>query len=108
MEAREVDFSQVKRMEFPEATLERQEIARNRARLNRVRTYVLDRADAYQSPAKSLGRGYWYTLVRTPTGWNCDCQGYQYSGMCKHLGALQRRAEREGWNFGVVQPLEET
>ncbi len=25
--------------------------------------------------------------------------------MCKHLGAVQRRAEREGWPFGTIAPL---
>ena len=25
--------------------------------------------------------------------------------MCKHLGAVERRSEREGWAFGAVAPL---
>ncbi len=25
--------------------------------------------------------------------------------MCKHLGAVERRAEREGWAFGTIAPL---
>ncbi len=25
--------------------------------------------------------------------------------MCKHLGQVERRAEREGWAFGTIAPL---
>ena len=38
-------------------------------------------------------------------GWACSCEGYLHTGCCKHLGAVERRAEREGWRFGQVAPL---
>jgi hypothetical protein len=28
-----------------------------------------------------------------------------HTGCCKHLGAVERRAEREGWDFGAICPL---
>jgi len=28
-----------------------------------------------------------------------------YTGVCKHLGAVARRAAREGWAFGAIAPL---
>ena len=46
-----------------------------------------------------------YTIARTPVGWACSCLGYFHTGCCKHLGAVQRRADRDGWPFGVIAPL---
>ncbi len=46
-----------------------------------------------------------YTLKRTPAGWACSCLGYFHGGVCKHIGQLERRAEREGWVFGTIAPL---
>ena len=46
-----------------------------------------------------------YTIERTPVGWACSCLGYEHTGVCKHIGAVERRAEREGWPFGTIAPL---
>ena len=59
------------------------------------------------SPATSTQSepGTVYTIERTPAGWACSCEGFAFTGMCKHLGAVERRAEREGWPFGAIAPL---
>jgi hypothetical protein len=44
-------------------------------------------------------------MQRTAAGWVCGCDGYLHTGCCKHLGAVERRAEREGWDFGAICPL---
>ena len=49
--------------------------------------------------------GVVHTCERTPVGWACSCLGYFHAGMCKHLGAVERRSEREGWRFGQIAPL---
>lgn len=48
-----------------------------------------------------------HELVRTADGFRCSCEGYTYTGMCRHLGALARRAMREGWTrpFRVARRL---
>ena len=58
-------------------------------------------------PDVSVGAvtGTLYTIQRTPAGWACSCDGYLHTGCCKHLGAVERRAAREGWRFGTVAPL---
>ena len=82
----------------------RQVEARARARTRGVRVAVLVEARKYT--AHSLSEpGVTHTLERSRDGWVCSCLGYVYTGMCHHLGALERRSEREGWRFGVVCPL---
>ena len=49
--------------------------------------------------SRSSGAGW------TPAGWACTCEGYLHTNCCKHLGALERRAAREGWAFGTIAPL---
>jgi hypothetical protein len=78
--------------------------ARARARCGGVRVAVIVEARRYCTPARSEP-GTTYTIARTPVGWACSCPGYFYTGVCKHLGAVARRAEREGWAFGTVAPL---
>lgn len=76
--------------------------ARARAAKRRVRIEVVDPQRCYRTKSQSGNGTYW--LRRVGRGWSCDCEGYHYTGMCKHIGALERRAERERWNFGVIAP----
>jgi len=62
--------------------------------------------------AKRLGvkvaavvHGSRYVQQRTPAGWACSCDGYLFSGVCKHLGQVERRCERDGIDFGSIAPL---
>jgi len=82
----------------------RQVEARGRARTLRVRVEVVSEARHYTTRSQSTP-GEVYTLKRTPAGWACSCAGYFHGGICKHLGQLERRAEREGWAFGAIAPL---
>ncbi len=85
----------------PEA---RQVEARARARQYGVKVAVVVEARKYVTASQSHP-GTLYTLLRTPAGWACECEGYFHTGCCKHLGAVERRAAREGWPFGVIAPL---
>ncbi len=78
--------------------------ARARARRYGVKVAVVVEARKYVTASQSHP-GTVYTLLRTPVGWACECEGYFHTGMCKHLGAVERRAGREGWPFGVIAPL---
>jgi hypothetical protein len=79
-----------------------------RARAKKLGVFVTVRLarEWYQSPSQS-NPGEIYDLVRTGRGWACTCKGWQFTGLCKHLGALERRAEREGWSYGfrVARPI---
>ena len=46
-----------------------------------------------------------YTIARTRAGWTCECKGFHYTGCCKHLAAVERRSEREGWPFGRIATI---
>ena len=72
-----------------------------RARCCGVRVAVIVEARRYCA-ASQREAGTTHTIARTPVGWACSCQGYYHTGCCKHLGAVQRRAAREGWPFGVI------
>ena len=61
--------------------------------------------EARHYTARSQSTDETYTLQRTPAGWACSCLGFYHTGCCKHLGQVERRAEREGWSFGAVCPL---
>ena len=50
--------------------------------------------------------GTLHTIQRTPAGWACSCEGYLRTNCGKHLGAVERRAEREGWAIGTTAPLD--
>ena len=78
--------------------------ARARARSCGVRIAVVLESRRYCTPARSEP-GTTYTIARTPIGWACSCLGYFHTGVCKHLGAVERRAGREGWTFGRIAPL---
>ena len=77
--------------------------ARARACACAIRLTVEVEARRYRTISRTTGEPY--AVVRTPVGWACSCLGYFHSGVCKHLGAVQRRAAREGWPFGAIAPL---
>jgi hypothetical protein len=78
--------------------------ARARARTLGVKVAMVVEARRYVTASQSVA-GQLYTIERTPIGWACECEGYLHTGCCKHLGAVERRAEREGWDFGRIAPL---
>jgi hypothetical protein len=78
--------------------------ARSRARTLGVKVAVVSEARRYCTASQSQP-GTVYAIERTPIGWACECEGYLHTGMCKHLGAVERRSEREGWTFGQIAPL---
>jgi len=78
--------------------------ARARAKQLGVRVAVVSEARSYLSNSQSHP-GTAYRIERTRHGWACECDGFRFTGMCKHVAAVERRAEREGWPFGVVAPL---
>src|SRR5436305_13885810 len=82
----------------------RQLESRARARTFGVKVAVVSEARQYVTASQSQP-GQLNTIQRTPVGWACSCDGYLRTGCCKHLGAVERRAEREGWRFGKVAPL---
>ncbi len=82
----------------------RQLEARARARTLGVRVAVVVEARRYVTASQSQP-GAVYAIERTPAGWACSCDGYLHTNCCKHLGAVERRAEREGWAFGHIAPL---
>ncbi len=89
---------------FSKPPAARQLEARARARTLGVKVAVVSEARRYVTASQSQP-GALYVIERTPVGWACSCQGYEHTGMCKHLGAVERRAEREGWAFGIIAPL---
>jgi hypothetical protein len=76
--------------------------ARTRARSLGVRVHAVDPHRAYA--ARSQTTPDVYRVARTGAGWACDCKGFAYTGCCKHVGQVARRAEREGWAFGRIAP----
>ncbi len=90
--------------EFARPFAAREIEARARARSCDVRIAVVVATRRYCTPAQSEP-GTTYTIARTPIGWACSCLGYFHTGVCKHLGAVERRAGREGWTFGRIAPL---
>lgn len=80
--------------------------ARARARAHGVRVAVVAATARYVAHSASRP-GLIHTLQRTPAGWICSCEGYEHTGCCQHLGALQRRAERDGWAFGRIAALQD-
>ncbi len=85
----------------------RQVEARSRAKAQGVRVAVVSAARSYVSVSRSQP-GMTYRIERSRLGWGCECDGYRFTGMCKHVAAVQRRSEREGWVFGQVAPLDRT
>lgn len=77
--------------------------ARARARQRGVRVEVIEPGMAYRTLSQSQP-GTVYTMTRERGGWQCECAGYVFTGVCKHLGQVERRSEREGWVFGRIAP----
>ncbi len=90
--------------EFAKPQEAREVEARGRACALGVRVAVVVETRRYYTVSQSEP-GTTHTIARTPVGWACSCQGYYHTGCCKHLGAVQRRAAREGWAFGAIAPL---
>lgn len=78
--------------------------ARARAKKCGVRVAVVSEARSYVTASQSQP-GTVYAIQRTPAGWACSCEGYLHTGVCKHVAAVERRSEREGWDFGAIAPL---
>ena len=89
---------------FAKPPTARQLEARARARALGVRVAVVSEARKYVTASQSQP-GALYAIARTPAGWACTCEGYLHTNCCKHLGAVERRAAREGWPFGQIAPL---
>ena len=89
---------------FAKPPAARQVEARARARQLGVRVAVVSEARRYVTASQSTP-GTLYAQERTPAGWACSCEGYLHTGMCKHLGAVERRSARERWRVGQVAPL---
>lgn len=75
--------------------------ARARAYDLRVRTAVVVYGKHYQCRSQ-CDATVTYNVDRTFAGWQCECEGYRWTGCCKHIGQVARRAEREGWAFGKI------
>lgn len=75
--------------------------ARARARALGVRVEVVAAGAAYAARSQSEP-GVVYTMTRERDGWHCTCRGFVFTGVCKHLAQVERRSEREGWNFGRI------
>jgi len=89
---------------FSKPLAARQVEARARAKANRVRVAVVSEARSYISVSQSQA-GITYRIERCRHGWGCECDGFRFTGMCKHVAAVERRSEREGWDFGAVASL---
>jgi len=89
---------------FSKPQAARQLEARARAKRLGVRVAVVVEARSYLSASQSTP-GIAYRIERCRHGWSCACDGFRFTGSCKHLAAVERRAEREGWDFGQVAPL---
>ena len=90
--------------EFAKPLAARQVEARSRAKAKGVRVAVVSEARSYISISQSQP-GMTYRIERGRHGWGCECDGFRFTGMCKHVAQVERRAEREGWAFGKVAPL---
>lgn len=81
----------------------RQIEARSRAKDMGVKVQVVEHGMAYSTKSQSEP-GTVYTISRERAGWQCECKGFVFTGCCKHVAAVQRRSDREGWSFGRVAP----
>jgi hypothetical protein len=89
--------------QFSRPQAARQIEARARAKQRGVRVEVIEPRRWYRTRSQS-NPGEVYNLARVLHGWQCSCPGYLHTGVCKHLGQLERRSEREGWAFGRIAP----
>ena len=91
-------------MKYRKTFSARQIEARGRARTLAVRVYVVEPSNCYYTRSQSEA-GVVYHVTRENDGWHCECPGYVYTGCCKHIAQVQRRSEREGWDFGQIAPF---
>ncbi len=89
---------------FAKPQAARQVEVRARAKRLGVRVAVVSHARSYVSVSQSTP-GTSYRIERCRHGWSCECDGFLFTGVCKHLAAVERRAEREGWDFGRIAPV---
>jgi hypothetical protein len=87
---------------FSRSDAARQIEARSRARQLGVKVRVVVASREYTTHSQTTDDVY--RVVRTAAGWSCPCKGWVYTGVCKHIAAVERRSEREGWVFGRVAP----
>ena len=66
---------------FAKPPAARQLEARARARTMGVKVAVVSAARRYVSASQSHP-GALYTILRTPAGWACECEGYFHTGVC--------------------------
>jgi hypothetical protein len=78
--------------------------ARARAKRLGVRVAAVVHGSRYVTASQSAP-GVVYVQQRTPAGWACSCDGFMFTGCCKHLGQVERRCERDGIDFGAIAPL---
>ena len=90
--------------QFSKPQAAREVEARARAKRVGVRVAVVSESRRYVSASQSQP-GVIHVQERTPAGWACSCEGYFHTGCCRHLGAVERRSEREGWDFGAIAAL---
>lgn len=91
--------------QFSRPLAARQIEARGRAKHLGVRVEVVVLAKHYRARSQS-DPTISYNLDRTADGWECECKGFEFTGCCKHLAAVERRSEREGWKFGRIAPIQ--
>lgn len=90
--------------EFAKPQAARQVEARARAKRLGVRVAVVVEARSYVS-ASQTAPGATYRIERCRHGWSCECDGFLFTNCCKHVAAVERRAAREGWDFGTIAPV---
>ncbi len=66
---------------FSKPPAARQVEARARARRYGVKVAVVVEARRYVTASQSQP-GTVYAIERTPAGWACSCQGYEFTGCC--------------------------
>jgi len=76
---------------FTKPLAARQVEARSRARAKGVRVAVVFVARSYVSISQSQP-GITYRIERDRHGWGCECDGFRFTGMCKHVAPLDRTA----------------
>jgi hypothetical protein len=89
-------------LEFGRSHGERRAEMGARAKAERVTVVQRERAMHYYSVSQTRADRLHFQ-TRSAGGWDCTCEGYIHTGLCKHLGAVENRAIAEGWIFGTVR-----
>jgi hypothetical protein len=67
-----------------------------RARVERVRVVKLAGTSRYLARSRSVEPGAYFELFASPYGHiTCNCPGFEFRRMCKHVMALRLRLSRE-------------